>query len=291
MNIPKLPPRPHDAHKGNFGRILIVGGSTGMIGAPALAANGALRAGAGLVTIATPATIQPTVASLAWCATSIALPYERETGCISPQAIPDLLNAIIAEKRFDVVALGPGLGRAVAVNELTKELVRAEVPMVIDADGLNILSEINWYGMLLGRCVITPHPGELARLMGRSTNQIQSDRHQAAHDAVELMTGGKPDCRAVCVLKGAGTIVTDGKQVYVNETGNPGMASGGSGDVLTGMIAALVGQGLSCFDAAVLGVYLHGLAGDLAAEQLGQTSLIAEDLLRYLPAAFKQLEM
>jgi NAD(P)H-hydrate epimerase len=289
-DIPKLSARLPNAHKGDFGRILVVGGSRGMVGAPALAANSALRSGAGLVTIATPGCVQQTVASLAWCATSIALPYEDGSGCISEKGVDTLRKAIIAEKRFDVVAVGPGLGPAMAVNRLIAELIDAQIPMVIDADALNNLSRINWHGILDGKCVMTPHPGELSRLLDKPIKEIQNARQDLAMEAVRRMTNSALRREAVCLLKGAGTVVTDAERIYINQTGNPGMATGGSGDVLTGVIAALIGQGLDCFDAAVLGAYVHGLAGDLAAKDLGQISLIAEDIMNHLPKAFNEFQ-
>ncbi len=283
--VPRLARRPRDGHKGRFGRVLIVGGSRGMIGAPALAANAALRSGAGLVTVAVPAGIQPTVASLAPCATSIALPQNR-AGLIDDDG-GALADAVAAA---DVVAFGPGLGAGdAALDRRWCRFLRAcsAKPVVIDADGLNLL------GRALSatppaqsaRWVLTPHPGEMARLLRTSTAVVQADRVGSALRCVGSFGGA---AEAVVVLKGAGTVVTDGRRVFVNRTGNPGMATGGSGDVLTGVIAALIGQGLSPFDASVLGVHVHGTAGDLAARDLGEISLIATDLIDRLPAAFRK---
>ncbi|MFA5865109.1 MAG: NAD(P)H-hydrate dehydratase [Phycisphaerae bacterium] len=282
ISIPKLPARRRDANKGDFGRILIVGGSRDMPGAISLAANSALRSGAGLVTVAIPDSIQQTVVSLAPCATSMPLPRD-EHGLISQIALPDLIDVTIRQKKFDVIAVGPGLGRAQPMVTFINEINRAGIPIVIDADALNLLSEIDWHSLLDGPCVITPHPGELSRLLKTSISQIQSDRQNFAVRTAKLMKGNS----SVCLLKGEQTVVTDGEQIYINQTGNPGMATGGAGDVLTGVIAALMGQKLSPFDAAVLGAYVHGLAGDLAAKELGEISLTASDLLRFLPSAFK----
>jgi ADP-dependent NAD(P)H-hydrate dehydratase len=286
VEIPKLPMRRPESNKGDFGRVLIVGGSRNMPGAPALAALAALRSGAGLVTVAVPRSIQQTVVSLVPCATSIAL-AEDEDGLISEQAAHDLSKLILEQKKFDVVAVGPGLGKA-PVGSLIQDLNRNKIPNVIDADGLNILAGTDWHGQLSGPCVITPHPGELARLLGLTVSEIQSNREYQAQHAVSLMRKNSGTKAAVALLKGIGTVVTDGEQIYINTTGNPGMATGGSGDILTGIIAALIGQKLSPFQAAVLGAYIHGRAGDLAAKQLGEISLIASDLVDFLSVAFQQ---
>jgi NAD(P)H-hydrate epimerase len=288
--LPKLPGRIRDAHKGNFGRVLIVGGSRNYIGAPALAANAALRSGAGLVTMALPRSVQPVVAPLAWCATSLPL-AEDERGVIGDEAIPELIDAAIRQRIYTVVAVGPGLGDCKAIAAFIMELNRAKVPCVIDADALNRLSETSWEGLLNGLCVITPHVGELSRLMGVSGAEIQADREGKSLAAAAKMRGNSASDKkseSVCLLKGHGTVVTDSESLYINTTGNPGMATGGSGDVLTGVIAGLMAQNFSPFDAAVLGSYVHGLAGDLAAEKLGEISLTAADILDHLPAAFKK---
>ena len=283
--MPAIPARQRDAHKGSFGRVLVIGGSTGMIGAPALAANAALRSGAGLVTLAVPATIQPTVAGLAPCATSIPLRHTK-TGLIDEDG--SRLADVIAAA--DVVAFGPGIGAGPApLDRRWHRLLAAcsAKPVVIDADGLNLLSRLGHAKARVSNAqwVLTPHPGEIARLLGTSTAAVQADRPAAATQCWEQLDDG-----SVVVLKGAGTLVTDGQRLFTNRTGNPGMATGGSGDVLTGIIAALIGQGLSLFDAATLGVHVHGRAGDLAARQHGQISLIATDILEGLPAAFHSLQ-
>jgi NAD(P)H-hydrate epimerase len=291
--IPKISRRPRDGHKGSFGKVLIVGGARTYIGAPALAANAALRAGAGLVTMAVPETVQPMIATLAPCATSIPLP-ENNSGAISEQAIPLLQELVFREAIFDVVAVGPGLGRCYAIIHFIEKLVQHKIPCVIDADALNRLSEIKWKGLLNGPCVITPHPGELARLQQRTISEIQADRETFAMACVEAMKGtagnSTGEGEAVCLLKGQGTVVTDGGRIYVNASGNPGMATGGCGDVLTGVIAGLMGQKYSPFDAAVLGAYVHGLAGDMAAGEFGEVSMIASDLLTTLPKAFLKIQ-
>jgi len=275
-----------------------------MIGAPALAANAALRAGAGLATVAVPRSIQLAVATLCPCATSVPL-AESATGTIDPAAVRRQLRAAGfpgPAAPANVVAAGPGLGRGNARFDrswldLLLDFVRAGVALVVDADGLNALhmaggrSERGWNTVGLRRTVLTPHPGELARLLDTTTRAVQADREGSALRTARAMH--RPDLanddRPVVVLKGARTVVTDGSRLYVNKTGNPGMATGGSGDVLTGVIAGLIAQGLTCFEAAVLGVHLHGLGGDLAAAELGQAPLMASDLLEYLAAACRSI--
>jgi len=303
--IPKLKPRPADAHKGDFGRILVIGGSRGMIGAPALVGLSALRSGAGLVTLAVPESIQQTAASLCPCATSIPLP-ETKTGQIDPTAARQLFNdlgMLDAAGRGtppDVLIIGPGVGQGPAeYGTQFWELINAFrngplIPAVIDADALNLIQRATtdtpagWDNQYHFRTVITPHPGELARMHGVSTREIQADREgYAIRTAREMSTQrNEPDYTAIVVLKGAKTIVTDGSTLFVNQTGNPGMATGGSGDVLAGMIGALIGQGMTPMDAAICGVNLHGLAGDIAAKKLGQVSLMASDMIEALPQAF-----
>ena len=281
--IPRLPRRKSDSHKGDFGRILIVGGSRGMIGAPALAASAALRSGAGLVKMALPDRIQLTTAALEPCATSLALP-DTAAGTFALAAVAKIISAA---KGHDVIAIGPGLGTSTVLTKMLATVIALpNKPMVIDADGLNNLSNVkNWPKKIRekrAKLILTPHPGEARRLWSSlSKSAYPKDRQAAA-------LGLARDSKQTVVLKGAGTIVTDGSRVYKNTTGNPGLATGGTGDVLTGIIAALLGQGLDLFNSAVLGVYLHGRAGDLAAEMVGQVSLTAADLLEVLPDALRQ---
>jgi ADP-dependent NAD(P)H-hydrate dehydratase len=280
-NIPKLKPRAKDAHKGDFGKVCIIAGSIGMSGAAALAGRAALRAGAGLVRVATPKSVLPIVASIEPSFTTIPLP-EDSAGRIAANAINTILNLIPDN---DCVAFGPGLGVTQDVHSVLQRLLTQEgLRLVIDADGLNNLSKINgWPGHTKADVILTPHPGEMKRLWaGLIRTPLPADRRS---QAVTLAN----KTRTTVVLKGAGTIVTDGEKVYINNTGNPGMATAGAGDVLTGVIAALIGQGLSNFDAAVLGVYVHGLAGDIAAKKMGQVSLIATDIVEALPEAFRKI--
>jgi NAD(P)H-hydrate epimerase len=279
--IPKLKPRVRDAHKGDFGKVCIIAGSIGMSGAAALAGRAALRAGAGLVRVATPKSILPIVASIEPSFTTIPLP-EDSAGRIAASAINTILNLIPDN---DCIAFGPGVGVAQGVSSVLQRLLeQKELRLIIDADGLNNLSKVNdWPNRTKADVVLTPHPGEMRRLWARLfRGPIPADRKQ---QAVQFANKTK----TVVVLKGAGTVVSDGEKIYVNKTGNPGMATGGMGDVLTGVIAALAGQGLNNFDAAVLGVYIHGLAGDLAAKKTGQVSLIATDVIESLGEAFKKM--
>ncbi|MBC8471521.1 MAG: NAD(P)H-hydrate dehydratase [Planctomycetes bacterium] len=280
--IPKLKPRAVDAHKGDFGKVCIIAGSTGMSGAAALAGRAALRAGAGLVRVATPKSVLPIVASIEPSFTTIALP-EDSLGRISTNAINPVLEAA---GQNDCLAFGPGVGISGALRLLLETLLEQDrLRMIIDADGLNNLAGIkDWPTGLKASLILTPHPGEMKRLWSALLRgPLPTDRQQ---QAVQLAQHTK----TVVALKGAGTVVTDGQKVYINKTGNPGMATAGSGDVLTGIITALAGQGLNNFDAAVLGVYIHGMAGDIAAENLGQTSLIATDIIDALPEAFEKID-
>ncbi len=280
--IPKLKPRPAEAHKGNFGKVLIVGGSVGMSGAAALAGRAALRAGAGLVRVATPKSVLPIVASIEPCFTTIALP-EDNAGRISAKAT----NAILeAAGQNDAVAFGPGAGLSGGLRSVLHVLLEQDsLRLLIDADGLNNLAGMkDWPARLKVKLILTPHPGEMKRLWSglfRESGRTDGPAERQAQAVQFSQRSG-----AVVVLKGAGTVVTDGERVYINKTGNPGMATAGSGDVLTGVILALLGQGLSNLDAAVLGVYIHGLAGDIAAEKTGQVSLIATDIIESLSDAF-----
>jgi NAD(P)H-hydrate epimerase len=276
--VAKLPPRQPDGNKGNYGRILVVAGCRGMSGAAVLCASGALRSGAGLVRLAVPEEILPLVAVANPCYTTAPLPQD-DYGRLDEQAGGDLLALAEAD---DVMAIGPGIGRSEAITNLVLLLLeRARIPLVIDADGINGLRGNAKHLMnRAGPTILTPHPGEFARLLFTDVPTVESQRQ-------DLAVRFAADHGVVLVLKGHRSIVTDGKQVYTNTTGNPGMATGGSGDVLTGIIAALLGQKLKPFDAAQLGVYVHGLAGDLARDAVGEVSLIATDLLTYLPAAFK----
>jgi ADP-dependent NAD(P)H-hydrate dehydratase len=274
--LPKPLPRKADEHKGDFGTALIIGGSRGMSGAAALAGMAALRGGAGLVRIAVPDACLETVASFEPSYMTAPLPCDKE-GKIALAALPKIIEL---SKAATVLALGPGLGRSDDLDQLVGRLYREiEKPMVVDADALNALStQPEIVAKPGGPRILTPHPGEFARLAGK---KLDGDLRKQA--AVELAA----KCAVVIVLKGHRTLITDGKKQAINTTGNPGMATGGSGDVLTGLITALLCQHLDPFAAAWLGAHLHGLAGDLAAKEKGEVSLIARDLVEFLPAAFR----
>lgn len=279
--MPTLPARAADANKGNFGRILIIAGSRGMSGAAVLCGSAALRSGAGLVRVAAPSEVQPIIAAGNPCYMTAALPHDAE-GRLTLASQVRLLELIEAQ---DVVAIGPGLGQSEELRKLIANLVCAIAkPMVIDADALNGL--VGHVELLLGKerpRIITPHPGEFARLLQTDIKTVQGRRRELAAEFAAKHN-------VIVVLKGHGTIVTDGRRVYQNTTGNPGMAKGGTGDILTGVIAALLGQHLPAFEAAQLGVHVHGLAGDLARDQIGEVSLLATDLLDFLPPALRHIQ-
>lgn len=276
--LPALPPRQPESNKGTYGRVLVAAGSRGMSGAAVLCASAALRGGAGLVQVAVPAGILPIVAAGNPCYLTAPLPEDSE-GRLARLAEGPLLERIAAH---DVTALGPGLGRSADLTYLISiVLTQAAKPLVLDADSLNAIEgQTHLLRQRPGPTILTPHPGEFARLRRLPIAEVQARRQ-------ELAVQFAADHGVVLVLKGHGTVVTDGQRCYTNTTGNPGLATGGTGDVLTGLIAALVGQGLEPFAAAQLGAHWHGRAGDLARDALGEVSLIASDLLDYLPPAIR----
>ncbi len=277
-DLPLLPSRPPESHKGDFGLALVVGGSRGMSGAVAMAGMAALRGGAGLVRLAVPESILDTVAGFEPSYMTVPLPADPQ-GRIALAARQAVLSAAATAT---VVAYGPGLGRSLGLTALTGWLyAHLPNPMVIDADGLNALAaRRDTLPQPAAPRILTPHPGEFARLVGAAW--VPADERESA--AVDL--AGR--WGVVLVLKGHRTLITDGTRRAVNTTGNPGMATGGSGDVLTGLITALACQGHAPYHAARLGVFLHGLAGDLAVRELGQEAMIASDLIRFLPKAFQE---
>ena len=272
-----LPVRARDAHKGTFGHALIVAGAPGKAGAAALAARAALRAGAGLVTAASPAAARPEVASFAPEVMTSGIPEG------DPGAALDYLLSECAGK--SAVALGPGLGRAPkTVTWIRRFVAGCPVPLVLDADGLNSFGG-SAPALARGRhiLVLTPHPGEMARLLAVPVREVLRDRIGAARALARA-------AKAIVVLKGMATLVaTPDGHVYVNGTGNPGMATGGSGDVLTGLLAGLLAQRPDPLGAVLLGVRIHGRAGDLAAAALGEAGLVAGDILDRIPAALREL--
>jgi hydroxyethylthiazole kinase-like uncharacterized protein yjeF len=277
-----LGPRDPDSHKGTFGHALLIGGSTGLSGAILLASQATIRTGAGLVTAALPKSLVPLFDAALQEVMSIPL-METRQGTIAPEALPAIGNILGASS---VCAVGPGLSRYKEANAILRFILeRAGVPVVIDADGLNALAEdIDILKQRQIPIVLTPHPGEMARLTGKSTEEIQSDRiHYAVHYAREW--------GATVVLKGNKTVIAaPNGETYINITGNPGMATAGSGDVLCGIITGLISQGINPVNASVAGVYLHGLSGDHAAGIKGQRGLIAGDLIEALPVVIARFE-
>jgi NAD(P)H-hydrate epimerase len=281
LELPRLPRRSPAGPKGTYGKVLVVAGSRGMSGAAVLCGRAALRGGAGLVQVASPADAQPVVAAAYPAYTTIPI-RQHADGSLGDGTVEELAELA---RGADVLAVGPGLGREPGTAGFVRNLLAgvAEKPVVLDADGLYALSPFAEEFRRSAPFVLTPHPGEFARLTGRPAPQGEGERRNQA-------VGFARRFGCVLLLKGSGTLVSDGARLYRNTSGNPGMATGGSGDVLTGVIAALAGQGLGAFDAAVLGAWVHGRAGDLAAAELGLTALAATDLLDYLPAAFRELE-
>lgn len=276
-----LPRRPRHAHKGVYGRLLIVAGSLGKTGAAALAARAAMRSGAGLVTVATAASQQPVVAGLVLEAMTEALP---ETAAHSPALKARDVVAALAAAR-DAVAIGPGLGLDEETQALVRELATTlPRPLVLDADALTALARQveRLRGAPAPRC-LTPHPAEMARLTGDPVAEVERDRVETARRLAR-------DAQVHVVLKGAGSVIAaPSGEVWINPTGNPGMASGGTGDVLTGMVGAFLARGLGADAALQTAVYLHGLAGDLAAARVGEEALVAGDVIAALPDAFRSL--
>jgi ADP-dependent NAD(P)H-hydrate dehydratase len=298
VNLPKLTPRKIDSHKGSFGHALLIGGATGMTGAIAIAGMSCLRAGAGLVSLGVPEPSVRAVAAFDACFMTIPLACDPN-GRLASEASNQLAKPI---ERANCVAIGPGMGRSADSDAMVETFFhRLALPMILDADALNALSEsVAWKkrgaftetrsppataselgGMPAIHRVLTPHPGEWERLCGVAA----ADRPGQIEAANQIAR----QAHCVILLKGHHTWITDGRSSFINETGNPSMATGGSGDCLTGIIAGLICQGLSCLDATRLGAHLHGLAGDLAHRHLGTPSTLPTDLIRFLPMAFQTL--
>ncbi len=277
---PLLPKRPENAHKGMFGSVLVIAGSRGMAGAAALAGASALRAGAGKVKIASPLEVQPTVASFEPSYMTYPLPNDT-LGLVDFENSRPILENLVAQA--DVIAVGPGLGVSDAIRRLVAYLIKqANRPLVIDADGLNALvGQLDLLAAAGSPVILTPHPGEFGRLTGKPAPQGSDDRVASAGELAHRFE------RLVVVLKGAGTVITDGRRYHVNRTGNPGMATAGSGDVLTGITAAFVAQHLEPFGAALLAAHIHGLAGDIARDDHGELGMIAGDIVDALPDALR----
>lgn len=273
-----LPSRPSHSHKGTYGRVFVAAASTGMTGAAALTSAGALRAGAGLVTLGTPKSLNPILEVKLTEVMTLPLPETTE-GSLALEAKSHIIETV--ERTQSVLAIGPGLSQHPETVALVHNLVcESDTPTVIDADGINALSKSkDILSSLSPQTVLTPHPGEMARLIGGTVETLERDRIGIAQQFAQAHN-------VTLVLKGAPTVIAGGNgEVWINSTGNPGMATGGMGDVLTGLIAGLIAQKISPFDAAVLGVYLHGLAGDIVAESIGLHGLMAGDVLNSVPKA------
>lgn len=261
--------------------MLVVAGSRGMVGAACLATEAVLRTGAGLVLLACPAGVQPLAAVKLTCAMTHPLP-ENADGALSEEGQREILT--LAD-RYDVVAIGPGITQSPETMKLLFSTIpRLGRPLVVDADAINILAKDLTVLQRGGRAsILTPHPGEMSRLTRRSIDDLNRNREEIAAEFARKH-------HVVLLLKGYRSVITDGQRLAINETGNPGMATAGSGDVLTGVVAGLLAQGLAPFDAARLGAHLHGLAGDIAAREVGPVGMIATDILDRLPKALQALQ-
>lgn len=273
MVLSQLPDRDPDAHKGDFGRILLLCGSVGYTGAAALSAMGALRSGAGLVYVGVPSAIY-TIEAIK-LTEAMVFPLPDSNGMVSSEAIP-----IVSQRldNMDAVLMGPGMGCSEGGSKLIRYVLEHyRGPVILDADGINMIAQHK--DVLRGRAyptVLTPHPGEFARLGGTLTQNRAED---ACNMAREL--------NCIVLLKGHETVISDGQHCILTQTGNPGMATGGSGDVLAGMITSLIGQGIPCLEAAACGAWLAGAAGDLCAREIGQYGMLPTDVLEVLPRLMK----
>ncbi len=275
---PALPPRPADGHKGMFGRVLVVGGNKEMIGAPVLAGTSALRCGAGLVQVAMPRSILAAAISITPELIGLGLGKEGGKG-----------ELIEAAERANALVIGPGMGQSMQAGRRLAALVRLEKPAVVDADGLNFLAgRKRWPAFFKLRAVLTPHPGEMARL-GRMINRGAVPPDDEGR--IDYALAASKAFGQVIVLKGSRTVVTDGARVYLNHTGDSSLSKAGSGDVLSGIIGAFLAQKMDPFDAGCLGAHLHGRAGELAGQELGMRCVLARDVIDHLPAALREREV
>lgn len=264
-----LPKRDRNAHKGDFGKILLLCGSRGYTGAASLAAMGALRTGAGVVYLAVPESIYAIEACK--LSEAVVLPLSDQNGMYSPEAVKELELLL---PKMDAVLIGPGIGQSDGTLAIVEYVLKnSNVPVVLDADGINVISSHK--DILRDRAqatILTPHDGEFIRLSG----QPLTDREPSAKTVAK-------DLGCIVLLKGNRTIITDGNTCYVNKTGNPGMGTGGSGDVLAGVIVSLLGQGVAPVLAAAAGAWLHGAAGDVCARKIGEYGMLPQDMLLALP--------
>jgi len=270
-----LPPRPVSGQKGMFGRILIVGGSMEMIGAPVMAGAAALRIGSGLVQIAMPGPVLAAALSV----------VPELIGLSLDESVVSTRKLLEAAEKADVLAIGPGLGQSKSIGKRLDALFRLDKPMVVDADALNYLASLHtWPKYFAARAVLTPHPGEmkrLAKLIGRDTVP-EDEKGRIAIAAEAAKAFGQ-----VILLKGHRTIVTDSRKVYINHTGDSSLSKAGAGDVLSGILASLIGQKMDLFDAACLAAHLHGKAGEMAGKRLGRRSVLARDVIDAISAVIK----
>jgi hydroxyethylthiazole kinase-like uncharacterized protein yjeF len=281
MVSPMIPGRMENSNKGDFGRILLVTGSTGMTGSGCLSSMAALRSGAGLVYAGVPKSLAHIYGSM--LAEPVVLPLEDDiNGCLTAESADQILEYM---NRMTIAAIGPGLTASKSITSIVEEIIsRSTIPIILDADALNAISgNTAILKRLSVKAVVTPHPGEMARLTGLSIRDVQADR-------IGIAGSFARSYGVTVVLKGSRTVIAqpDGR-IFVNPTGNSGMATAGSGDVLTGIIAGIASQGAAVEDAAIAGVFLHGLAGDAAAATVGMYCMIADDIIRYLPQAFKDI--
>jgi len=281
MRLPvQLLKRKPDTHKGDYGHILIIGGSRGLSGAVCLSAKAALRSGAGLVTVGVPKSLNDIFEIK--LTEAMSLPLAEEEGALSQEAFSNIKSFL---KKIDLIVLGPGAGLGISTRKLIIKIIKEiDKPMVVDADALTALA-LNPEVLLKRKTktlILTPHLGEFSRLVKLDVDKIKKKRK-------ELVKKFALRYNLTLILKGSCTLISDGRMIFENNTGNPGMATAGSGDVLSGIIAGLLSQGVDQLKAAKAGVYLHGLAGDFASRDKTQNCLIASDIIEYLPSAIKRL--
>ena len=293
-----IPERPKYSHKGDYGHVLVVAGSKGKTGAAFMAAKACMRAGAGLVTVGVPESLGDVVQSRVTEEMTLSL-SDAGDGTLSSKASSVILR-FLAEKA-DVLCIGPGIGVSDETRKLLAELVTSSrAAMVIDADGINSIDDMALFGKAQAPVILTPHPGEMARLLSKKTSPpgrgsrksgAKGLRTQIEQERIITALSFSQETGAYILLKGVPTVLAEpGGRAYINPTGNPGMATGGTGDVLTGMVSSFIAQGMNPTDGGILGVYMHGLAGDIAADKKGEHSLIASDIIDFLPEAFKCLK-
>jgi len=276
--IPALPKRSRESHKGDYGHLFILGGSPGLTGAVCMAGRAAMRSGCGLVTVGVPASLNGIIEEKLTETMSKPL-AETPDHTIAPAAGREIVPFL--EAKADAVVLGPGISLQKETFRFIREILPViRKPLVLDADALKAVGGMSsLVKSIKGPVIFTPHPGEMAALSGKTTEEIRRDREGTARACAKTYA-------AVVILKGDRSLVTDGSRLYENLTGNPGMATAGMGDVLAGILGAFLARGMSAFEAAILGVYLHGLAGDFAAQDVGEESLTAGDVIETLPEAF-----